>query len=122
MLGAQAQLAGAGHPQHQGDLDLAPEEIAHLGGLIGHRVQDQRREVHELDLHDGPHAGHGETDSEARGGRLRKRPVPDPVLAELLAESPVDPEGPTVDADVLAQQDDVRVTAHFFPNRFVDGL
>jgi len=64
----------------------------------------------------------GETDSEARGGRLRKRPVPDPVLAELLAEAPVHPESPAVDADVLAQQDDVRIAAHFFPNRFVDGL
>ena len=99
----------------KGNLDLAPEEIAHLGGLIGHRVQDQRREVHELDLHDRPHAGHGETDPEARGGCFRKRPVPDPILAELVAESPVDPEGPAVYTDILTQQDDVGVAGAFLP-------
>ena len=93
-----------------------------LRGLVDHLVHDDRQEVAEHDVDDRPHAGHRGADAEAGEAGFRDRRVDDAVLAELVDEAGQHLEGRARFGHVLAHQDDRRIAAHFFGDRFLDGV
>ena len=56
MLGRAAEPGADAGEHDEGDLDLAAEHVAHLGGVVQHLVHADAYEVDEHQLGDGPHS------------------------------------------------------------------
>ena len=111
--GAQHAAHADGGPQHQRNPEPATGEVVDFCGMIDELIHDQRQEITEHDLHDGPHAGDGRAHSQAEhssfgDGRIDHAPV---------AEFGVQPLGLLEDAlghaHVLADVERLGVTPEF---------
>src|SRR5215208_6846813 len=122
MLGGGAGARAAGSADNDGDPARAAEHVAQLGCLVHELVHRVGDEVGELDLGYRAHAHEGGPDAQSDEAGLRERRVHHPVLAELLDHAPAHAEGPAVDPDVLAHEEDGVVLAHRLDHRLADGL
>ena len=89
-----------------GTFQLAARHVVDLGGLVHELIHDQRQEVAEHDVDDGPHAGHRGADADAGEPGLRDRRVDDALRAELVDEPLEHLERRAGLGDVLAHQED----------------
>nr|BFF17728.1 hypothetical protein GCM10025730_12490 [Promicromonospora thailandica] len=117
-----ADAARVRHADDQGQLDPAPRPVPHLGDVADDLLEGRVRERVELHLDHGPHAVHGQADSEPRDARLRERRVEAAVLAELCREPVGDPEDAAERPDVLAEHEHRRVLGQGVAQGPVDRL
>src|SRR5579883_531193 len=122
MLRAHTHTTGNGSAHDHRNLDLAPEEVMHLGRLVNKLVHGYRNKVHELEFHNGSHPVDRCADRKTDGRGFTQRTVANPLLPELFVKSPVNSKGPPVGSDVLPQQDQVRLAPHLLADRFVNCL
>ena len=118
--GPAAHVAAA-RPAHH---DRAGEHraVARRGDVVREHVVGARDEVDELHL---AHRAHAEVRRTRRGAddrRLGDRRVDHPRLAELREQAVGDLERAAVRADVLAEDEDVRVALHLLEERLADRL
>ncbi len=102
--------------------ELAARAVAHLRELAHDLVERRIDEVEELDLGDRLEPVKGHADRGADDPGLGERRVDHAVGAELLQEPVRRAEDPTVHADVLSEEQDVRVGPHGVAERPIDGL
>ena len=105
-----------------GHLPLAARHVVDLRRLVDHLIHHQRQEVAEHDVDDRAHAGHRRTDGQAGKPGLGDRRVDHALRAELLHQPLHHLEGGARFGDVLAEQHDARIAAHFFGQRLADRL
>src|SRR5215210_4923764 len=122
MLGRELHAAAVGTPDHERRLYLSAREIAYLGGVLDDLVRRQKREVpgHHLDY--GPHPHHRHADRRACEAVLGDGHVHYPPGPILIVEPVRYEVGTTVDADVLAHEDDVLVPVELVDHRLPQGL
>src|SRR5438552_12192710 len=116
-------VRGAARPaDHDRHVVLAARHVVQLRGRVDDLVQGEQREVegHHLDHGTQPH--HGRADADAGEARLRDRRVDDPLGPELLEQTLGDLVGALVEADLLADDEDVGIALELLPQREVQGL
>ena len=118
--GARARTRGQAHNHGHGD--LAAEHIAHLRRLVHELVHTDREEVAEHELGYGPQARCRRADRAAYDGALGDGRVPHPLRAEFVKHTRRDTKAAAEGADVLTEQDHVRVLAHPDAHALPDGL
>src|SRR5579859_4709261 len=94
---------------------LPARSVAELRELAHDLVEARIDEVQELDLRDGLEAVQRHSDGGPNDTGLRQRCVDDAVRAEVLEQSFRGPEHSSVDPDVLAEEEDLRVGRHGGP-------
>ena len=115
--GAQAAIAGRAH--HQGH--SAAPTVMGGGGELHDAVHGTADEVGKLQLHDGAQAHQRHARRHAGEAQLGERGVHDSAGAELGLEAARHLErAAELTADVLAQQQHIRVAAHLLAQRFAD--
>src|SRR6185436_4492022 len=80
-------------------------------------IESAGDEVRELHLRDRPIAAQRGADADADDGRLRDRRVDDAHLAEFFEEALRRAERAAIAAYILAEDEHLRVSAHFFGER-----
>ncbi len=96
--------------------------IAALGGEVDNLVEAAGDEIGELHLRHRPQPHEAGADGRADDGAFGNGRIHHAFLAEMLEESGGHFERAAVDADVFAQQEDVRVALHLFPQPLADGF
>ena len=115
--------AGPGREAHdEGHVHLAAEHEAQLGRLVDDLLHGQRGEVRELEFQHRPAAGECRTDRHTGLAEFGNRRVHHPVFAIAVHEIARHLEGATIDADVLAHQEDRGIGIHRLGERFLDRL
>ena len=122
VLGGKLDPPAVWTADDQGDIDLATGEVAQLGGVLDDLVGRLEREVPGHHFDDRAHPGHRHADGGAGEPVLRDRGVEHPARSELVDQAIGDEVGPTVNADILTDQDDTLVPLHFFRHRRAQGI
>src|SRR5687768_11025878 len=107
MLRAQTEAIDDRCSDDERNIHLAPKKVAHFGGLVHQGIGGEGDEVDELDFDDRGHSRQGESYSETGRGRLAKWSIVDAIWAKLFEEALVHSEGPSVRANILAEQNNV---------------
>src|SRR5215218_5574188 len=122
VLGRELDASAVGATDHERHLYLPAREIAHLGGVLDDLVCCQKREVPGHHLDHGTHPHHRHADRRACKPVLGNRHVHYPPRPVLVVEAVRYEVGATVDADVLAHEDDVLVPVELVDHRLSQGL
>ena len=96
--------------------------IMGLGDHIDDLVKCAANEVHELKFGDGTHACERCSECGANDGGLSDGSINYAFRTEAVDETISDFKRPTVDANVLSQAENGRVSFHFFPDALADGF
>src|SRR4026209_2302507 len=118
-IAAPSALLGAYHDRNR---HRTAGHITKLGGLIHDLIRGHKREIHEQDLHHGPHSGHRCPDAETHEAGFADGRVTHPVRAEFVDEIFGHAKDTAVVADILAHQKDLRIRLHLLTECFVQGL
>src|ERR1051326_5480389 len=110
--GRAAQHDGSGH---------APA-ILSLRQHVRDLVERAGDEIHELKFRDWTQPGQRRAKRGIDDRHLRDRRVDHALRAEAVNEAFGDLEGAAIDADVLADTEDVGVALHFLPESLADGF
>jgi hypothetical protein len=94
----------------------------HFGGEVDNLVEAAGDEIGELHFRHRPQPHEAGADGRADNGAFGNGRIHDALLAEVLEESRGHFECAAVNADVLAQQEDVGVALHFFPHPLADSF
>jgi len=121
MLG-RVDAAAVRHADDDGAGEAAARAVALAGHVVRDLVQGGVDEAHELDFGDDFQALRGHADGHAGDHAFGERRVLHAVAAEALLQAGGGAEHAAVGADVLADQDDVRIARHLGGQRHVDGL
>ena len=114
-------VAPTGRSHDHRDRELAAGHVAELGRLVHKLVHALEEKIGVLHVGDGPHAEHRRADSRPCDRFFTDRRIDHPLVAELLHQAEVNAEGAAETAlhpDVLANEKNFRIAAHFFG----DGL
>ena len=122
VLGGVAGAGAEGGAVGEGQLGLAAEHVAVLGGLVDDLVHGDAHEVRVHELGHGPGTGDGGANRRPADGRLGNGRVDDAFLAPLLQQAGRHVVGPAPDADFLAHDEDVGVAGHLLVQGFVQRL
>src|SRR5215471_14846791 len=96
--------------------------VAQRCRLVDDLIEPARDEIGELHLRHRPIAALRRTDADADDRRLGDRRIDDAHLAELLVEALRHAERTPVGADVLAEDEHLRIATHFFDERLANGF
>jgi hypothetical protein len=122
MHGAEAPAGADGRAHHERDAGLFVRDVPELRCLIHEAVHRQRHEVAEHDLDDGPQAGDRGTERRAGHRELRDGRVEDALHAVLLVQPRGRHEHAAGERDILAEEDDRRVSLDLLVERVADRL
>ena len=122
VLGCSTRARTGGEAHDDRHRNLAAQHEAHLRGLVDDLLHGEGGEIRELELEDRPHSGDGCANGDACTAELGDRHVDHPLGAEALDEVARHLEGATIDADVLAHQEDARIAFQRDGHGFLDGL
>src|SRR5699024_7065843 len=112
MVLRRADAAAVGHPDDHRDAFLAQGAVVQLRDLGDDLVVGREDEGVELDLDDRAVAADGHADRGADDAGLGQRGIDDSLRTEVLLQTFGDAEDTAELADVLADEDDLRVVLH----------
>ena len=118
----RAHAAAVGHPDRDRERHRPARPPAVAADVGDQLVEAGVREGVVLHLADGPVARHAEPDRRAEDAGLGERRVDAAVGAEAVAQPAVARKTPPGAADVLAEDEHVRVALHLDVERVVDRL
>ena len=122
MLRGRAARGAQRGSHHQRRFPLAARHVMNLGGLVHHLVHGEPDEIAEHDVDHRTHAGHRGAHGNAGEAGFRNRRVEHALGAELFHQAGEHFERMARFGDVFAQNEDARIAAHLFGQRFADGL
>ena len=93
-----------------------------FGGLVHHLVHGEGDEVAEHNVDYGTQAGHGGADRDAGESGFGNGSIDDALGAEFFHQAGENFERRSGFGDVFADDADARIAAHFFGERFANGL
>jgi hypothetical protein len=117
-----AHTAAVRHPDDHLDVIAPPRPGSVPGGVVLDLMEGLEGEAGELDLRHRLQPVDRHADGHAHDGALGQRRVDDALISELREEAVRHAEHASVDADVLAQHQDVVVALHLLHEGEVDGL
>ena len=97
-------------------------EIVTLGHEVGELIEAAENEIDELHFRDGTQAKIAHAASRADDGALADGRIDDAFPAEFLQQAFTGLESASVDADIFADENDARVSGHFFKHGLPDGF
>ena len=118
-VAAPAALLGANDQRH---LDLPAAHLAHLAGLVEDRIGGHPGEIHEHELGHRMFAHHRQAHRRPDETALADGRFAHALLAKAGHQALGHLEHATVDADVLAHEQHIRVAFHLLGQRFAQGL
>ena len=122
VLGRELDAAAVWPADHHRHVDLAAGEVVHLGRVLDDLVGCLEGEVPGHHLDDRAHAGHGHADRRAGEAALGNRRVDHALRSEAVDQAVRDEVGATVNADVLAHDDDTFIALHLVRHRGAERL
>src|SRR5579883_324672 len=122
VLCAALCAAAAGRTDHQGNLWLAAEHIAKLGGTIHDQVAGEQTKVNRHDFEDWSQALESGADGEAGNHLFRQGSIAYTLFAELIDQSFGHGVGSAVARDIFAQDKNALVASHFIADRLPQRL
>ncbi len=122
VLRGQLLSAAAGSPDHHGDRHLAAEHVAYLRGVVDDLIHSHEREVDCHELYNGAESEHRGPNASAGDRCFRDRGVLDALRAELGEQALGDPVCPLELADILPDDEHVRVTVHLLAESVIEGF
>src|SRR2546429_212408 len=120
MLGAQLVRGRSRPANHDRHTDLPSGHVADLRRIVHDLIHRKDREVKGHHLDDGVESGHGGADRQAGKSQFGDRRIYDAPRAELFQEPLADLEGALIIGDILADQEDLLVAPHLFPQSLVE--
>src|SRR5438132_1428183 len=120
MLGAQLVRGRSRAANHDRHTDLPPGHVADLRRIVHDLIHREDREVKGHHLDDGMESGHGGADRQAGKSQFGDRRIDDAPRAKLFQEALANLEGALIIGDILADQEDLLVAPHLFPQRLVE--
>ena len=93
-----------------------------FGGLVHHLIHGEPDEIAEHDVDHRAHAGHRGAYGDTSEARFRDRRVEHALGAEFVHQSGQDLERMARFGDIFAENEDARIAAHLFSQRFSDRL
>ena len=122
MLRGRAAGCAQRGAHHHGDAPVAAGHVVRFGGLVDHLIHGEGEEVAEHDVDDGAQAGHGGADADAGESGFGDGSIDDALGAEFFDQAGEHFERRAGFGDVFAENADAGVAAHFFGQRFANGL
>ena len=108
--------------QHHGASQPPLGAVAQPRGMVHQLIDAGIKKAHELDFADRLEPLRRHADAEPADQELGERRVDHPFRAEALLQTDGGAEDAAVDADVLAENDDVGILVHGAGERQIDGL
>jgi hypothetical protein len=122
VLRAQLVAAAPRRPDHDRDGDAAAEHVVNVRGSVHDLVEGDEHEVDRHHLRHRAQPGHGGADGGADDHLFGNGCVQHPLFTEFFHQPTGDLEGPVVEPDVLAEEEDVLVAFHLLPERLVESV
>src|SRR5438445_13337013 len=120
MLSAQLVRGRSRPANHDRHTDLSSGHVADLRRVVHNLIHREDREVKGHHLDHGTKSGHGGADGQAGKSQFGDRRIDDAPGAELFQEALADLEGALIIGNILADQKDLLVTLHLFPQSLVE--
>src|SRR4029450_13841304 len=115
MVMSAANSSSNGSANHQRYRVLSSRPVTQLCGFVHDLIECGIYEICELDLGNRPEAIEGHTNRRSNDTAFRKGRIDDSLLAEFFEQALRDSEDSSDSSDILAEENDIRVTSHFQP-------
>ena len=114
--------APCGRAQHHRAAEPPLRAVAQPRGVVHQLIDAGIEESHELDLADRLQALRRHADAQSADQQFGKRRIDHALRSETLLQSDGGAEDAAVDADILAEHDDIGVVLHRAGERQIDGF